>query len=155
MSGAAVSRLTAALYWLSTVLIALETFAGGATDLVHGQTALVSGPSVADVVTQLGYPVYVLTILAACKLPGAVVLIAPGLPRLKEWAYAGIVFEMGGASASYALHGGTAGDVVGTAFLAALALISWAMRPPNRKLNRARQRSTEAPLPPATLHSAA
>jgi hypothetical protein len=51
------------LYWITTSLIALETFAGGFTDLMHGRTNIFNGPYVADVVTSLGYPVYVLMIL--------------------------------------------------------------------------------------------
>jgi uncharacterized membrane protein YphA (DoxX/SURF4 family) len=77
-------------YWVATALIALETFVGGITDLVHGGTELVAGPAVVGVVTHLGYPVYILTILGVWKLLGAVVIVVPGLPRLKEWAYAGV-----------------------------------------------------------------
>ena len=52
-------------FWVATTLIASETFVGGVTDLVHGRTVLVAGPSVVGVVTHLGYPVYILTILAS------------------------------------------------------------------------------------------
>jgi hypothetical protein len=54
-------------YWLTTTLIGLETLAGGMTDLAHGQTSLVSGPFVVDIITHLGYPVYFLTILGVWK----------------------------------------------------------------------------------------
>ena len=91
------------LYWTTTSLIAVETFAGGVIDLTHGRARIFSGPSVVDVVTGLGYPVYVLLILGAWKLPGAIALIAPGFPRLREWAYAGVVFELSGAAASHAI----------------------------------------------------
>jgi uncharacterized membrane protein YphA (DoxX/SURF4 family) len=55
---------------------------------------------VIDVVTCLGYPTYVLTILGILKIPAAIALLLPGLPRLKEWAYAGTVFELTVAAAS-------------------------------------------------------
>jgi len=87
-------------YWVTTALIALETLAGGVTDLMHGRTNLFSGPHVVDVVTSLGYPVYLLAILGIWKIPGAIVLVVPGFLRLKEWAYAGIVFELSGARAA-------------------------------------------------------
>src|SRR5579864_2280570 len=93
------------LYWTTTSLIALETFAGGVIDLTHGRTGVVSGPFVTQVVTSLGYPVYVLAILGIFKIPGAIALVVPGFPRLKEWAYAGIVFELSGAVASHAACG--------------------------------------------------
>lgn len=53
------------LYWITTVLIALETLAGGVVDLVHGRTNVFSGTPVVDVVTSLGYPVYILIILGS------------------------------------------------------------------------------------------
>lgn len=121
------------LYWITTALIALETFVGGVIDLTHGRTGVVSGPTVVDVVTGLGYPIYILAILGAWKIPGAIVLIVPGLLRLKEWAYAGIVFELSGAAASHALRG-HASDMVAPAVIAGVALASWALRPPSRTL---------------------
>src|SRR5258708_37588935 len=121
-------------YWLATVPIALETLAGGATDLAHGRTGLVSGPFVADVVTGLGYPVYVLTILGIWKLLGGATLLAPRLPRVKEWAYAGIVFELTGAAVSLVVRGHGVADVAPPMVLAALAVASWAPRPASRAL---------------------
>jgi hypothetical protein len=41
------------LYWTTTSLIALETFAGGVMDLTHGRTNVFSGPTVVEVVTSL------------------------------------------------------------------------------------------------------
>ncbi len=121
-------------YWVATTLIALETFVGGITDLGHGGTVLVAGPSVVGIVTHLGYPAYVLGILGVWKLLGAIVIVVPGLPRLKEWAYAGIFFELTGAAASYVLHGEITSDLVSPLILAALAMISWALRSEGRVL---------------------
>ena len=119
---------------MATTLIALETFVGGITDLVHGGTELVAGPPVVGVVTHLGYPVYILRILGVWKLLGAVIIVVPGLPRLKEWAYAGVFFELTGATASYVLHGEITSDLAAPLILAALAMISWALRPEGRVL---------------------
>jgi DoxX-like family len=121
-------------YWVATTLISLETFVGGITDLVHGGTELVSGPPVVGVVTHLGYPVYILGILGVWKLLGAVVIVVPGLPRLKEWAYAGVFFELTGAAASYVLHNEITSDLAAPLILAALAMLSWALRPESRVL---------------------
>ena len=127
------SKMRVIGYWVTTILIALETLAGGVTDLMHGRTNLFSGPSVVDVVTSLGYPVYVLAILGIWKIPGAITLVVPGFLRLKEWAYAGIVFELTGAAASQAVRG-RPNDVIAPVVLLGLALASWALRPPNRML---------------------
>lgn len=121
-------------YWVATTLIALETFVGGITDLVHGGTELIAGPPVAGIVTHLGYPVYILSIPGVWKLLGAVVIVAPSLPRLKEWAYAGVFFELSGAAASYVLRGEITSDLAAPLILAALAMISWALRPEGRVL---------------------
>jgi len=123
-------------FWVATTLIASETFVGGVTDLVHGGTVLVAGPSVVGVVTHLGYPVYILTILGVWKTLGAIVIVVPGMPRLKEWAYAGIFFELTGAASSYVLHGEITSDLIAPLILAALAMMSWALRPEGRVLER-------------------
>ena len=65
----------------------------------------------------------------------------PGFPRLKEWAYAGIIFVYGGAAASHMAVQHGAADVVGPLILAVDALASWALRPPSRR--------DPAPLPDA------
>jgi DoxX-like protein len=126
-------KLKTTFYWISTALIALETFAGGYIDLTHGRTSVFSGPHVTDVLISLGYPVYVLTIIGVWKIPGAISLIAPGLLRLKEWAYAGIVFDLSAAVASHAFCGHKQ-ELIAPVILLSLALASWALRPQSRIL---------------------
>jgi uncharacterized membrane protein YphA (DoxX/SURF4 family) len=121
-------------YWATTIIVALELLVGGVTDLVHGREGLFVGEPVAAVLAQLGYPVYLLTILGVWKLLGAIALLAPRFPRLKEWAYAGVFFEMTGAAASNAVRGGDPGTVIGLLAFAVLILASWALRPPSRML---------------------
>ena len=53
----------------------------------------------------MGYPPYFLVILGIWKLLGAVALVIPGFPRLKEWAYAGVIFDLTGAVASLLVSG--------------------------------------------------
>ena len=123
-------------YWVMTMVTALELLAGGVTDLIHGRTALVAGEPVAEVLAHLGYPVYLLTILGVWKLLGAIALLAPRFPRLKEWAYAGSFFVYAGAVASGMVRGL---DDPGTfiwppLIFAVLTLASWALRPQSRTL---------------------
>jgi uncharacterized membrane protein YphA (DoxX/SURF4 family) len=122
-------------YWATTTFIALETLAGGVTDLMHGRTMLVSGPPVVDVLTHLGYPVYLLTILGVWKFLGGITLLVPRFPLLKEWAYAGIFFELTGAAASQAARGNWS-ELTAPLILTALTIASWALRPPNRTFRR-------------------
>src|SRR5215831_5901464 len=123
------------LYWATTSLIALETFLGGVMDLTHGRTGFVSGPFVTQLVTSLGYPVYILAIIGIFKIPGAVTIVVPGFLRLKEWAYAGIVFELSGAVASHGACGRSA-ELIAPLFLLGLTFASWALRPPSRTLGK-------------------
>jgi DoxX-like family len=82
----------------------------------------------------LGYPSYLAGILGTAKLIAAVVIAAPRLPRLKEWAYAGVLINMIGAAASQVAAHQALTNVLPPAMFAALALLSWAWRPPSRRL---------------------
>ena len=64
------------------------------------------------------------------KLPGAVAFLMPGLPHVKEWAYAGAVITYTSAVASHMTVGDGIGPVVARTMLVALTLVSWALRPP-------------------------
>lgn len=136
VGGARGTRMTIKVfaYWAATVLIAPETLVGGVTDLVHGRSILVAGPPVADVVTHLGYPLYFLRIIGFWKVLGGIVLLIPGYPRLKEWAYAGIFFELSGAAVSWLAYEHNVGEAVVPIILALLSLVSWGLRPQPRVL---------------------
>ena len=56
-----------------------------------------SGQGGADMITHLGYPVYLSTILGIWKILGVIAVLIPKFPLLKEWAYAGFFFVMTGA----------------------------------------------------------
>jgi hypothetical protein len=114
-------------YWATTGLLLFGVLSGGICELVRR-------PENVQGMVQLGYPVYVVTILGLWKVLGTVALLAPGFPRLKEWAYAGIIFNMTGAAASHAACGDAVWHVVVTLAFAALAVASWALRPPSRTL---------------------
>jgi uncharacterized membrane protein YphA (DoxX/SURF4 family) len=124
---AAPSRGRAAAYWVTTVLVTAELGLGGVWDL--WRTSQVRG-----VVDRLGYPAYLLTILGVWKLLGTVALLAPRLPRLKEWAYAGAVFTYTGAVASNLAAGNAdAGELGFLVVMTGVTAASWALRPPSRR----------------------
>jgi uncharacterized membrane protein YphA (DoxX/SURF4 family) len=114
------------MYWVTTVLIAWEMAMGGVWDLVRISY-------VRNVMEHLGYPLYFLTIIGIWKIPCAVALLAPRFPRLKEWAYAGAVFNYTGAVASHIAVGDGPGKWVGPLVYAAITFVSWALRPPSRR----------------------
>ncbi|HEX4612875.1 MAG TPA: DoxX family protein [Urbifossiella sp.] len=123
---AAPSRAGVVGYWVCTGLVAANLALGGVWDMLR--TEYVRG-----VIEHLGYPVYFLVILGFWKLPGAVVVLAPGLPRLKEWVYAGAVFTYTGAVTSHLAVGDGTGETLPAAIMSGLAIASWGLRPPSRR----------------------
>jgi hypothetical protein len=114
-------------YWLFTVLVAFELAAGALWDLLRIEYVRV-------VLTHLGYPLYLLIILGVWRVPGALALLAPRFPRLKEWAYAGAFFNYTGAAASHLLAADHVSQCVGPLIFSAFTLASWALRPASRRL---------------------
>ncbi len=123
-------------YWICTVLIALSFLSGGASDVLRS-------PQVIEGMAHLGYPAHFATFLGVWKILGAVAILVPGFPRLKEWAYAGMIFDLTGAAFAHAVVGDSdawmsnRGHILAPLVLAALAVASWALRPEGRKIKQA------------------
>ncbi len=89
------------------------------------------------VVPVLGYPMYFFAILGVWKVLGAVAILVPRYPLLKEWAYAGIFFDLTGAAASCAAVGGYGAygfHILAPLILTVVAVASWALRPTSRTM---------------------
>ena len=114
-------------YWTATTLLALAYLAGGYYDITQPE-------EVVQAAAALGYPLYFFTILGCWKLGAAVAILFPALPRLKEWAYAGIFFNLTGAIASHLFVRDPIGNTVAPFLLLAIAIASWALRPADRRL---------------------
>ncbi|WP_375088373.1 DoxX family protein [Peribacillus sp. RS7] len=117
-------------YWSVTLLLAAAVMLSGIGQLMQ------YGGNI-ELVTNLGYPLYVLTILGIWKVLGAIALVVPGVPRLKEWVHAGIFFLMTGAALSHAFandYGDYGFSIILPLSYAALNIASWALRPNSRKL---------------------
>ena len=134
------TRTLSIAYWTFTLIVAMELVFGSMWMLLQSGGAR-------WVMTHLGYPLYVNYIIGIWKLPGAVALLVPRLEWIKEWAYAGAVFNFSGAAASHLLAGDRPGKLVAPLMLTAMVLASWALRPPDRRLVGAR--------PPARLRAVA
>jgi hypothetical protein len=116
-------------YWLATAVVAGELGLGGTWDIARL-------PFVTDLVTHLGYPSYFLVLLGTWKVLGALALLIPRRPVLKEWAYAGAFFTYTGAIVSHLTTGYALGEVALLAPLTVLTVLSWALRPPSRRMWR-------------------
>jgi uncharacterized membrane protein YphA (DoxX/SURF4 family) len=76
------------VYWILTGLLSLLMAVSAIPDILVV-------PEAVDLVTKhLGYPVYFLPFIGVAKLLGAVALLIPGFPRIKEWVYAGFVYDL-------------------------------------------------------------
>jgi uncharacterized membrane protein YphA (DoxX/SURF4 family) len=102
--------------------------------LVGGAFQVVRSPQAVQGFAHLGYPAYFVTVLGVWKILGAIALLVPGVPRLKEWAYAGIVFDLTTAVVSIVAVGDGWGAVLLPLLFLVLTLASWALRPSTRTL---------------------
>lgn len=141
MSSGNQSRARLIAYWVTTSLIACEMAVGSSWDLLRT-------PYVRSLMQPLGYPEYMLTILGIWKALGAIAILAPGFPRLKEWAYAGMIFDLTGAAASHAICHKETNEIAVTLVLALLAMASWALRPTSRRLEPAAGAAAVTPAHP-------
>ena len=117
------------VYWTMTILVAFPIGTGGVGQMVQ----YLANPH--GVVPVLGYPTYFFAILGIWKALGAIAILVPRFPRLKEWAYAGIFFDVTGAAASCAAVGGYGAygfHVLAPLIIAGFTAASWALRPESR-----------------------
>jgi uncharacterized membrane protein YphA (DoxX/SURF4 family) len=129
-------------YWITTALVVFAMGSGGVAEMAHLQA------NVEGLVHVLGYPPYFVSIVGLSKVLGAIALLVPRFPRLKEWAYAGIFFNMAGAAASNAAvgnYGMYAWHILVDLSLAVLVMASWALRPQSRTLGVLFPRKTASP----------
>ena len=115
-------------YWTATTLTGFFLLTGGAAYLFRADLPLRG-------MAELGYPAYFVTILGAWKVLGGLAILAPRVPRLKEWAYAGIAFDLTGAAFSHCAIGHPAPKVIAPLVILGIAAASWALRPASRMLN--------------------
>jgi uncharacterized membrane protein YphA (DoxX/SURF4 family) len=87
-------KRTKILYWVFTGLLA-------ALMLMSGISNAMTVPDAVVLFKHLGYPIYLSPFLGIAKILGAIAILVPGFPRIKEWAYAGFVFDLGGAMYSF------------------------------------------------------
>lgn len=115
------------IYWIATVWLALGMLSTGIVQILKVKEEVA-------MMTRLGYPGYLLTIIGVWKILGVIAVLVPKFPLLKEWAYAGFFFVMSGAVFSHLASGDEAKDFFGPVLLLTLTMVSWYFRPENRKI---------------------
>jgi len=82
------------MFWVVTSLFCLVNFASGVAEFFPSQAGL-------EIMAQLGYPLYFLTILGTAKILGSIAIIQTKYKTVKEWAYAGFAIDYVSASWSF------------------------------------------------------
>jgi uncharacterized membrane protein len=114
-------------YWVSTIFLSFGMLAGGIQQMLQ-----IGGYN--EIVTQLGYPLYLLSILGTWKILGVIVILIPKKAVLKEWAYAGFFFAMSGATISHLAVGQAITESMPSIILLLVTIASWYFRPNDRKI---------------------
>lgn len=91
-------KRTKIIYWIFTGLMTAVMGLGGIYDAL-------ASPEAVAYLTRLGYPAYLTSFLGVAKILGMIAILVPGYPRLKEWAYAGFIFDLVGAMYSHIMNG--------------------------------------------------
>ena len=116
------------IYWSATILLSIGMLQSGIFAVIRSNDWI-------ELITRLGYPAYLLTILGIWKILGVAAILIPGFPMLKEWAYAGFFFAMTGALFSHlAISDFAIKALAGPAFQILFIILSWYFRPVDRKL---------------------
>lgn len=120
------SRRQQAVYWVMSLPVLVETALGIQWDFARN-------PTVVEALDTIRFPDYMADVLGTAKILALVALLVPGFPRLKEWAYAGLVFVYVGAAACHFAVDDDLAAILTPLVLAAIALASWALRPASRR----------------------
>lgn len=115
------------IYWVATLWLALGMLSTAIVQLIKMDEEVKN-------FTNLGYPLYLMTLLGVWKILGVIAILIPKFPLLKEWAYAGFFFAMSGAIFSHLISGDDAIALFGPALLLILTVLSWYYRPADRKV---------------------
>jgi len=115
------------IYWIFTVWLALGMVSTGIVQVLNVKEEV-------DFIINMGYPAYFLTILGIWKILGAVAVLIPKFPLLKEWAYAGFFFAMSGAVFSHLALSHSLKEIFPPLLLLLLTVVSWYFRPASRKI---------------------
>ncbi len=121
------SRGRAVAYWLPTLYVVVTSAVAGALDLARTQPFF-------GLLQHLGYPPHFSTLLGTWKELGALALLVPRRPLLKEWAYAGLFIDFSSAVVAHAAAGDGARWLSGPLLALVALVVSWLLRPATRRL---------------------
>ena len=119
------NKINKIIYWIATAWLSLGMISTGIVQIIHQEEEV-------QKMTAMGYPMYILTIIGTWKILGAVAILIPNYPLLKEWAYAGMLFDLSGAAFSRMSIGDPAQMIIIPLLIMGLVVISWISRPESK-----------------------
>ena len=105
-------------YWIFTILFSILMLGSAIPDVVSAQIAV-------DGFAKIGLPAYLVPFVGVAKVLGVIAILTPGHARIKEWAYAGLTFDLIGATYSIIAGGQPASAWIGMAVPLALAAVAY------------------------------
>ena len=115
------------IYWIATLWLSLGMLSTAIVQLLKVKDE-------AAMITMLGYPLYLLTLLGIWKVLGVIAMLIPKFGLVKEWAYAGFFFAMSGAVYSHLAIGDNATSLFGPILLIILTIVSWYFRTADKRV---------------------
>jgi len=122
------------IYWIATIWLSLGMTATGILQLTKQVAEGATAPPGVWGIKELGYPVYLLSIIGVWKILGVIAILVPKFPLVKEWAYAGFFFLISGAIFSHIAVGSPISEFIPSWLLLILTVLSWYFRPAGRKI---------------------
>lgn len=118
-------KTTKIIYWITTALVA------GFMALSAVPNIMVTKESV-DFLAHIGYPAYIIPFLGVAKLLGSIAILIPSFRKIKEWAYAGLFFDLAGALYSNVSVDGFSAPLLFIVVLVGVGAVSYVL---NDKVN--------------------
>ena len=115
------------IYWIVTCLLGVAYIGMGASNYWQPGT-------MNEDIAKSGYPSHFFKLLGVWQVLGGVVILSPKLPRLKEWAYAGVFVNLIAAAHHHYMAGDDVAKIAIPLVVLSIAAVSYALRPPSRRL---------------------
>jgi DoxX-like protein len=116
-----ISKSKKITFLITTTVIAIAYF-------VTGLGNILPFTHIAQNMAHLGYPIYFLKIIGTWKILAAIVVVLPNIPRIKEWAYAGMILDLTGASFSRFAVGDALPQIIIPLGIATLVTVNYLLR---------------------------
>jgi hypothetical protein len=114
-------------FWIITGILSFCIFSGGLAQALQL-------PDVLQGFKPLGYPNYFISLIGIWKMLGVIAILIPKFKLLKEWAYAGLFFTMTGAVISHIASNDIKVQIIAPIVFAVFTVLSWYLRPADRKI---------------------